>query len=125
MESTEALAWVLAITGALLLVAWLASALRRWMVRRERRERYRREERASRPARLDPSQLHGRISTGEAEAIRRHAEQCARETLRRHGREQRNPHPKGTREYVLWATTYHLTLAELAEEESRRSGIGH
>jgi hypothetical protein len=124
MESTEALAWVLAITGALLLVAWLASALRRWLVRRARRKRYRREERASRPARLDASHLHGRIGTSEAEAIRRHAEQCARETQRRRGREARNPHPQGTREYVLWATSYHLTLAELAEEESRR-GSGH
>lgn len=121
MESTEALAWILAITVAVLLAASLASALRRWMVRRARRERYRREERASRPARLTESHLHGRISSSDAEAIRRHAEHCARETRRREARELRNPHPQGTREYVLWATTYHLTLAELAEEESRSS----
>ena len=52
------------------------------------------------------------------EFIRRDAEESARRTTLSGGPEPANPYPSGTREFVVWATSFHIALAEQAEHRA-------
>ena len=47
--------------------------------------------------------------------IRRDAEEAARRTCLNRAPEPANPYPAGTREFVVWGTSFHIAMTELAE----------
>jgi hypothetical protein len=49
------------------------------------------------------------------ESIRRDAEDTARYITEKGLPEPRNPYPPGSREFVLWAASFHMTMTELEE----------
>jgi hypothetical protein len=100
---------VLAAVSLLLLLE-----LRRAFVRRRRRLHYERLARDRRERHEAPPAKPG-MSPDQALRIRRDAEAAARAAWAADGREPVNPNPKHTPEFVLWAATYHLTIAVLAE----------
>jgi hypothetical protein len=119
MGSGEAILWLVALTTAIMLAVYAAAALRRAAARRARQRRYRqaaqesrRQKRVTQPGALSPA-----MGPELAAAVRRDAEKWAREVATGRAAEPRNPHPQGSQAFVLWLTSYHLTLAELSEQE--------
>ena len=49
------------------------------------------------------------------ESIRRDAEDTARYITAKGLPEPANPYPPGSREFVLWAASFHMTMTELEE----------
>ena len=118
MGMGEAIFWLVVLTAATLLAGLLAAAARRAAARRARRRAYRQAEQERRARRVtQPAPLSPPISRDRAAAVRRDAEKWALEVARGRAAEPRNPHPQGSQEFVLWITSYHLRLTELAEED--------
>ena len=93
-------------------------SMRRGALRRARRRRYRRAGHAGRPQQhlaVEGQPPYGGITPERAQAIRSEAELAARRAAAGQLEEPANPHARGTQEFVLWVTTYHLTRAEIDE----------
>ena len=119
MLSATAWTWLL---GALAVVAaggFVFGLLRDAAKRRARRSYYTRAGQASRPQSLTnsaPAPLSGCITPEQAASIRAHAERTAQRDWAAARSSAINPYDHGTSEYVLWYTTYHLRMGELAEQ---------
>ena len=66
----------------------------------------------------DPAAPPPGMPPAHAAFIRRDAEEAARRVLAAGGPEAPNPYPRGTRECVLWTTSFHLAMAEHAERQA-------
>lgn len=124
MSSNDVLIALACFTLTILVVAPLWRAARRQAQRRARRLHDRRADRES-PLQHAPDEgpaRYGAITPERARAIRREAERAARLAAATPGVDAANPYPRGTPEFVLWVTTYHLTLTELDEEAAAAHG---
>jgi hypothetical protein len=124
MSSNDVLIALACFTLTILVVAPLWRAARRRAQRRARRLHDRRADRES-PLQHAPDESparYGAITPERARAIRREAERAARLAAATPGVDAANPYPRGTPEFVLWVTTYHLTLTELDEEAAAAHG---
>jgi hypothetical protein len=115
MRSDQAALWLVACVAALALAGYLWTVARAALARRARRRRFHRELAAHRPS--QPGTLSGSMSRDRAATVRREAENAARLVAGGMDAEPRNPYRQGTPEFVLWVATYHLTLAELREDQ--------
>lgn len=113
----QAVFWIVFITVGIVLGVFASAAAYRWLLRGARRRRYRREALASQwEASVQPPP-RAAMDAEQAAAIQRHARDAAQQSAQAGPLQPlRNPHPQGTREFVLWAATYHLAETELAEE---------
>jgi hypothetical protein len=116
MDSREALLWLVAAAFLVALAGYALTALRGAAKRRARLLHYQRAGYAVGPASTAPDVLSGSIGAGQAEAVRRHAERSAARDWRAGNIHPMNPYGQGSAEYVLWITTYHLTMTVLTEE---------
>ena len=121
MGSAEAMLW-LAPALVLLGGAWLwlkrATSPR---VRPRERKRFPRAQQLNWDLVQGAEALSSSMPPTVAESIRREAEETARRIAGSRGPEPANPYPRGTREFVLWTTSFHAALAEHAERRMRPS----
>ena len=131
MFSATAWTWIV---GVLLAAALGGFVLGRLRDHRKRRARWAhsmqsvRAQHRQRPASSAPAPLGGGMTPEQAAAIRAHAERTADRDCAAARSSAINPYDHGTPEYVLWFATYHLRLADRAEEaeagtdEDRKQG---
>ncbi|HEX7892174.1 MAG TPA: hypothetical protein VF522_22685 [Ramlibacter sp.] len=118
MSSSSAVLWLVAAVVGLALLLYVAGLAKRALERRARKLRYQRLGRETGPHRplSQPGVLYSGMGPERAAAIRQDAEAAARLVASGQAGEPRNPHPASSPEFVLWVATYHLTLADLADE---------
>lgn len=128
MLSGTAWIWLLGALAAVALAGFALRLLRERARRRARHAYYAQAAHASRPQSLPssaPAPLAGGMTPEHAAAIRAHAERTAQRDWAAARSSAINPYDHGTSEYVLWYTTYHLRMGELAEQaeaEAERDG---
>lgn len=120
MFSATAWTWIVVVLVAAALGGFVLGLLRERRKRRARRAHYAQATRAAharqRPASSAPAPLGGGMTPEQAAAIRAHAERTADRDWAAARSSAINPYDHGTAEYVLWFASYHLRLADRAEE---------
>lgn len=96
------------LTAVLLACALLSAAAFAGWVRAARSASRRRRRALRRPERI--------LSVDEVRRIRQHAEEAALQVALGTAAAGRNPHAAGTRQWVLWTTSFNLRLMELETE---------
>ena len=119
MISATAWMWLLGALAAVAVGGFVLGLLRDAAKRRARHSYYARAGHLSRPQSLvnsAPAPLSGGITPEQASSIKAHAERTAQRDWAAARSSAINPYDHGTPEYVLWYTTYHLRMGELAEQ---------
>lgn len=119
MLSATTWMWLLGALAAVAGGGFVLGLLRDAAKRRARHSYYAQAGQVSRPQSLAnsaPAPLSGGITPEQAASIKAHAERTAQRDWVAARSSAINPYDHGTPEYVLWYTTYHLRMGELAEQ---------